>query len=286
MKVYKVNLRGKGFTLIELLVVIAIIALLLSILMPGLRMAKKQARKIICKAHLHGWGLVFATYAHDNGSKFPLWYNNYATIGNMWMDVLIPYYDDIEKMRLCGEALKGKDREPDFATPGNYGGAFRSWLHSTPNGNMGPFGGAMWANGSYGINHYVYGYNPAPAHQPWSLTYNKDMPWGTIGGTGNDSQVPLLFDCTWAGTFPSRSDLIPPSGDDAWPEQGWGLGIECEMARVSLDRHGKAINSLFMDMSATEVPLWKLWDLKWHRQWTPKNYSRSDFVDANGVPWL
>ena len=283
MKAHKVNPRRKGFTLIELLVVIAIIALLLSILMPGLRMAKKQARKIICRAHLHGWGLIFAAYGNDNESKFPLWYNDYATIGNMWMDVLIPYYDNIEKMRFCGEALKGKDRQPGGD---HYGGAYRSWLHATPNGQIGPYNGQMFANGSYGINHYVYGYNSSPAHQPWTLIYDKDMPWGTIGGTGNDSQVPLLFDCTWAGTFPSMSDLIPPSGDDASPEQGWGLGIQCEMARVCLDRHGRAINSLFMDMSCDDVPLWELWDLKWHRLWTPKNYSRSDLVDANGKPWL
>lgn len=284
MKSTKVNRRRKGFTLIELLVVIAIIALLLSILLPGLKMAKKQARKIICRAHLHGWGLVFATYGNDNESKFPLWTNNYASEGNMWMDVLIPYYDDIEKMRFCGEALKGKDRDPDLTTAGNYGGAHKSWMHPTPNGQIGPFGDVMWTNGSYGINHYVYGYNPSET--PWSLTYDEGMPWGTIGGTGSDSRVPLLFDCTWAGTFPSRSDLIPPSGDDGLLEQGWGLGIECEMARVCLDRHGKAINSLFMDMSAIEVPLWDLWTLKWHRQWTPKYHDRSDFVDENGVPWL
>ncbi len=121
MKAHKVNPRRKGFTLIELLVVIAIIALLLSILMPGLRMARKQARKIICGAHLHGWGLIFAAYGNDNESKFPLWYNNYAAEGNMWMDVLIPYYDDIEKMRFCGEALKGKDRPPGGD---HYGGAY------------------------------------------------------------------------------------------------------------------------------------------------------------------
>ena len=280
----KVNPRRKGFTLIELLVVIAIIALLLSILLPGLRMAKKQARKIVCRAHLHGWGLVFASYASDSNGKFPLWTNNYAVEGNMWMDVLIPYYDDIEKMRFCGEALKGKDRDPDLTTEGNYGGAFRSWLHATPNGNLGPFNGQRFANGSYGINHYVYGWNSAS--EPDSLTKGPQYPWGIIGGTGIDSQVPLLFDCTWAGTFPSRSDLIPPSGDDATPEQGWGIWIECEMARVCLDRHNKAINMLFMDMSATEVPLWELWELKWHRKWEPKYHERSDFVDENGVPWL
>ena len=43
----------KGFTLIELLVVIAIIALLLSIILPSLKMAKQSGMTVICKSNLH-----------------------------------------------------------------------------------------------------------------------------------------------------------------------------------------------------------------------------------------
>lgn len=54
-----------GFTLIELLVVIAIIALLLSILLPGLKLAKDYAKKVICAARLRQVGLAMTNYSQS-----------------------------------------------------------------------------------------------------------------------------------------------------------------------------------------------------------------------------
>ncbi|MHC4883136.1 MAG: type II secretion system protein, partial [Planctomycetota bacterium] len=45
-------MKTKGFTLIERLVVIAIIALLLSIVMPGLNKAKQAARRVVCSSNM------------------------------------------------------------------------------------------------------------------------------------------------------------------------------------------------------------------------------------------
>ncbi len=52
-----------GFTLIELLVVIAIIALLLGILLPGLRSAKQAAESVVCRAHEKGIGSGLNQYS-------------------------------------------------------------------------------------------------------------------------------------------------------------------------------------------------------------------------------
>jgi prepilin-type N-terminal cleavage/methylation domain-containing protein len=61
-----------GFTLIELLVVIAIIALLVSILMPGLGRARELARRAKCMSNLSSIGKAMSIYVNDGtNDAFP-----------------------------------------------------------------------------------------------------------------------------------------------------------------------------------------------------------------------
>jgi prepilin-type processing-associated H-X9-DG protein/prepilin-type N-terminal cleavage/methylation domain-containing protein len=55
--------RG-AFTLIEVLVVVGIIALLVSILLPSLSSARKDARAVVCAANLHHVGQAVAVYTN------------------------------------------------------------------------------------------------------------------------------------------------------------------------------------------------------------------------------
>ena len=62
--------RSNAFTLIELLVVIGIIALLISILLPALKLVREQATHVQCLSNLRQIALAFRAYENDH-KRFP-----------------------------------------------------------------------------------------------------------------------------------------------------------------------------------------------------------------------
>lgn len=62
--------RG-AFTLVELLVVIGIIALLISILLPSLQMARESANRIVCGSNLRQMGTACQMHAAERQGYFP-----------------------------------------------------------------------------------------------------------------------------------------------------------------------------------------------------------------------
>ena len=77
---------GRGFTLIELLVVIAIIALLLAILVPGLKRVKEQGKRIVCLSNLRQMMFCWEMYAEENDDKIV----NGNTGAGCWVEWLTP----------------------------------------------------------------------------------------------------------------------------------------------------------------------------------------------------
>lgn len=63
--------RFPAFTLIELLVVVAIITLLLSLLLPHMKLAREQARAAVCSSNLRQLGVGIYTYWTEWNGRVP-----------------------------------------------------------------------------------------------------------------------------------------------------------------------------------------------------------------------
>lgn len=87
---------SRGFTLIELLVVIAIIAVLISLLLPGIQQAREAARRTQCKSNLKQIGLAMHNY-HDVYRSFPMGAN--GQIYGPFVAIL-PYLDQVSLHQL------------------------------------------------------------------------------------------------------------------------------------------------------------------------------------------
>ena len=61
----------RAFSIIELLVVIGIIGLLIALLLPTLRSARRQSQVITCKAQLQNIGAAFHMYLNENDGWYP-----------------------------------------------------------------------------------------------------------------------------------------------------------------------------------------------------------------------
>ncbi|MFI4910104.1 MAG: type II secretion system protein [Sedimentisphaeraceae bacterium JB056] len=116
--------KDKAFTLIELLVVISIIAVLMSILIPSLSMARAQAQKVVCTSNLRNMGLATSLYLEDYDGRYPApqgvwsygWYQSLAPYASTEKDNLERGADKTYNIFACPSS-KSKLRQPfrDYA---------------------------------------------------------------------------------------------------------------------------------------------------------------------------
>ena len=268
----------KGFTLIELLVVISIIALLLSILMPGLQKAKESAKTMMCKTHLRQLAVGLVTYSIDNDNK-SLVTSAKKPDGtwdtHLWFSSIAPYmgedsyYDDPESAMDGGMAVlycpasKGVDESRAIGggpKPGATGSSKNRWrYHNMP------------AEGNYAINFWVAGMDFDMAT---SFNYVKPKQLTLSLRDGNArGDAPAIADATWMEAIPmdpmqsagTMKQGLPPYDDD--PEYIYPNppNDDMGMRRYMINRHNMAINMVYVDGHAEKVKLEDLWMQRWNK---------------------
>lgn len=254
MGVYK----RKGFTLIELLVVIAIIALLMSVLLPALHRARKQSKAVICRSNLKQWGLAVMSYAADYDDM--LWRDSYHSAGTVpgdWMAILRPYYKDVHKIRCCPTAIRACEDTDDERR----GCLWTVW--GSPGEETEVSRGEYW--GSYGLNRWIT--DPG----------DDDERWYRRASVKSAFEIPVIMDSVHWHLRPRHTDILPTNPlviCNDFPVNGAG---GTQIWRAFLDRHNGAMSSSFLDGSARKVPLWTLWDLRWHRGFEKQYLKRDNF---------
>lgn len=266
--------KKRGFTLIELLVVIAIIALLLSVIMPSLKVAKEQARKLVCQANLGqvGKALEMYVFAH-NYKRLALRNDDSVNPGEFdyyWMKKLAPYSENelfgtqpgefqTMKMIQCPSAPLSKfvNDDPALVNPaGQYGTASAPW-HWDRSAYMSTLGSLMF-NAWVGYDQY---YEKDPAFEPYLYTTWLDIPANT----------PIFGDGTWPVSWPRGIDSPPINLEGL---NGAAMGTH-QMQRFCVDRHNSRINLIFKDLHAETVDVADLWNLRWHKDYqVPRPYPR------------
>jgi prepilin-type N-terminal cleavage/methylation domain-containing protein/prepilin-type processing-associated H-X9-DG protein len=153
--------KHHAFTLIELLVVIAIIAVLMSILVPGLRWSKEQALRVRCAGNLRDIGRALYMYADTFDQKLPP--------GNFRGQSQDPWTSytaySVETSAAEGSHIQGG--------PWNLAHLYEAKLCPMPEIFYCPGARHIAGGGGDSIRYQVYKSYSSPGH-PW--------PWNSIGG--------------------------------------------------------------------------------------------------------
>ncbi len=254
--------RYVGFTLIELLVVISIIALLIALLLPALSRARGAARTAQCLSNVRQLSMAWSMFAYDNKGK-PLAthtsYTLYTGTGDCWIAFMRSYYGGSKDVRLCPTASEPYPGAVPGAFFGNQGTAEHAY------GPIYDGSGTTYVNdreddyGSYGINNWM-----EDPHPQLGASFGIDRFIRNIDDNVRTSTTPVFGDCVWVEAGWPLETHAPPSSYYA-PL----TGVDSQLARFAMHRHGEGVNLSFIDGSVRTVLAEELWDLTWHRQWTP-----------------
>jgi prepilin-type N-terminal cleavage/methylation domain-containing protein/prepilin-type processing-associated H-X9-DG protein len=239
----------KSFTLIELLVVVAIIAVLVALLLPGLALAREQARRSYCKNNLKQIGIACLSYTVESNDWFPpvpgADWNSYLRMQHaayLGFGVLYPAYISNLRTFFCYQYSNYVFPTPESAWNWNSASGFVGYMYigNPRKSRDGSMAGYVREDGCLlpcltGNGMMVFG--PDRYKLIWETTANPANAPLAYDFVGNGTSV-----CTWAmqsvahpaGEFPSSGgNVLHADGHVEWysyPKQWGGSGEPINLA--------------------------------------------------------
>lgn len=191
MKTHKFKIPAAGFSLIELLVVIAVIALLMTVVVPGLMVAKERARRVVCLSNIHQFVIGLQVYAEQNQYQLP------ATGLASTFELLFQNYDRMaesigsEKSMFCPSLKKPFKKNISAAAGGSFCGG----------------------ESDYNRDYMFIGYNYLGGQQnaPWPLVQPATRQWESALDSSCKITMPIVTELNvWSV---SHDKTVAPHGN-------------------------------------------------------------------------